>query len=175
MGIVSDSSARAATSARTMSHSCAQRFLSPHGQPRLLFPQQGHKVRSGRPDPAIGIQPLGGPGGRERCRAARARSDVPAHRFGEDLGAWGGSDFSAATIPDRLPYPRSESRRACRDQLRFDCRGGNSRIFPVRGAGHGLDRDSGPRPVAFQLNSPMYYASLCTLRSKTWINLTGQD
>ena len=50
-----------------------------------------------------------------RCRAALARSDVPAARSGEDLGAWGGTDFSAAIIRDRL-YPRRESRRAGGDQ-----------------------------------------------------------
>ena len=45
-----------------------------------------------------------------------ARSDVPADRFEEDLGARGGADSAVAIIRDRLACPRGESRRSGRHQ-----------------------------------------------------------
>ena len=53
-------------------------------------------------------------------RLTLARSDVPADRFREDLGAWGGADFSAAIVRDGVAYPRRKSRRAGRDQSPVD-------------------------------------------------------
>src|SRR5437879_6063633 len=77
-----------------------------------------------------------------------SQADVPADRFGEDLGVWRSPDVSAAIIRDRLTYSGRESIGG--DQSRTDCQGGKHRLSTEGSAGHGLDRDSSLRPAGTQ-------------------------
>src|ERR1035437_14439 len=55
---------------------------------------------TGGPAAAVRVQPVGGVRGWKRSRASVPRSNLPADRFGKDLGPWGGSDFAIAVVRD---------------------------------------------------------------------------
>ncbi len=74
----------------------AQHVTDPRGK-NTQFPAR-------RLGPAIGLPPLGGVRGRQRRRAPLPRSDVPADRVGDDLGARGRSDVPSALVRDGVVW-----------------------------------------------------------------------
>ena len=93
----------------------------------------------------VHLQSLGTVRGSERYGAAVARSDVPLHRPGEDLGSWVSVAFAPALVRDRGAEPRPEHGRSGPNQSGTDCQGGGYGFTPAGGAEYGQHGNSGLR------------------------------
>jgi len=76
-------------------------------------------------------------------RASFPRSDLPADRFGEDLGPWSGPDFAIAVLRDGVARRTRKPGRSEVDQPGADCKGRSGRFT----ATVVLDIDSTEIPV----------------------------
>src|ERR1035437_1717952 len=97
---------------------------------------------TGGPAAAVRVQPVGGIRGCKRRRASVPRSNLPADRFGKDLGPWGGSDFAIAVVRDGAARRTREPGRSEGDQPGADREGRSHRFTPAGGAGYRQYRDS---------------------------------
>src|ERR1019366_9398049 len=80
-----------------------------HQQTPDRLTREEHAIADGRSVASGCVQPIGWIRRRERCRAAVARSDLPAHGFGKNLGARGGANLPVAVVRDGAVDPRRES------------------------------------------------------------------
>src|ERR1035437_10471519 len=92
-----------------------------------------HAVASAGSVAAVDLQSLGWIRRRERCRASVARSDLPAHGFGKNLGARSGADLPVAVVRDGAVDPGREPLWAGRDQPGADCTSGRDRFAAAGG------------------------------------------